>query len=182
LSIAGQLRAFRCALGMDLTPASAPKLAHLLSRGDSDANAASNTIKFRYRHKRPFQLVQGDVCLPPEGKLALEKSPDYPSGHSTLSWETGLILAQLFPQLADDILARARAFGQSRVVFGVHDLSAVEAGWMTASAVLAMQQSSSAFHSDLDAARGEIATLRSALISKPHGCEIEAQTLAKSPY
>jgi len=182
LSIAGQLRAFRCALRMDLTPENAPKLAHLLSRADSDANAASNTIKFLYRHKRPFQVAQGDVCLSPEGKIALEKSPDYPSGHTTLSWETGLILAQLVPKFADDILARARAFGQSRVVCGVHNLSAVEAGWMTASAVFAMQEATPFFLSDLDAARGELDSLRSSAKTNLQGCDAEAQALAKSSY
>lgn len=45
-----------------------------------------------------------------------------------------------------------------------------------------MQEASSAFRTDLDAAGAEIATLRSAAIKKPQGCDFEAQTLAKSPY
>src|ERR1700761_2600446 len=55
LSITGLLHAFRCALGLELTPERAPKLVNLLSRANSDAGAAANTIKFLYRHKRPFQ-------------------------------------------------------------------------------------------------------------------------------
>jgi len=182
LSIAAVLHAFRCALGLTPTSENAPKLVALISRAWSDAGAASNAIKIKYRHRRPFQVAEGDVCLSPQGKAALERSPDYPSGHATLSWETALILAGLAPEVATDVLARARAFGQSRVVCGVHNESAVEAGWMTATSVFAMQESSPEFHRDLDAARKEVAALRAGAKSKPEGCDAEAETLSKSPY
>jgi acid phosphatase (class A) len=182
LSIAGLLHAFRCALGLTLTPEKVPKLVALISRANSDAYEASGVIKTRYQHKRPFQVAEGDVCLSPLGKAALERSPDYPSGHTALSWETGLILAELDPEAAADILARARAFGQSRVVCGVHNASAVEAGWMTATSVFAMQQSSPEFHRDFDAARAELANLRARPESKTAACEAEAEMLSKNPY
>jgi acid phosphatase (class A) len=182
LSIAGLLHAFSCPLGLTLSPENAPKLVALIARAIADASAASNAIKIRYQHKRPFQVAEGDVCISPLGKAALERSPDYPSGHTTLSWETGLILAGLVPEAAIDILARARAFGQSRVVCGVHNESAVEAGWMTATSVFAMQESSPEFHRDFEAARTELAGLRAHSTSKPVGCEPEAETLSKSPY
>jgi acid phosphatase (class A) len=182
LSIAGLLHAFRCALGLTLTPEKAPKLVALLTRANSDAYAAAGAIKTRYQHKRPFQVAEGDVCLSPQGKAALELSPDYPSGHTALSWETGLVLAELDPEAAADILARARAFGQSRVVCGVHNASAVEAGWMTATSVFAEQQDSPEFHRDFDAARAELAELRALAKPKPAACQAEAETLSKNPY
>jgi acid phosphatase (class A) len=182
LSLAGLLHAFGCALGLDLTPDRAPKLAVLLNRANSDAGEAANEIKIKYRRKRPFQVEAGDVCLSLQGKAALERSPDYPSGHTSLSWETGLVLAELSPDRAADILARARAFGQSRVVCGVHSLSAVEAGWMTASAVFDMQMSSTEFKKDLEAARAEFESLRTATSAKPVNCEVQAQILSKDPY
>jgi acid phosphatase (class A) len=182
LTLPGLLHAFSCPLGLTLTPESAPKLVALINRANSDASAASNVIKIRYQHKRPFQIADGDVCLSPQGKEALERSPDYPSGHTTLSWETGLILSQLAPNDAVDVLARARAFGQSRVVCGVHNLSAVEAGWMTATAVFAMQLSSTEFQRDLGAAQSEFASLRAAAKAKPAGCEAETQILSNDSY
>jgi acid phosphatase (class A) len=182
LSIAGLLHAFRCALGLTLTPEDAPKLTALIARAYSDAGAAANVIKVRYQHKRPFQVAEADVCLSPQGKQALEHSPDYPSGHAALSWDSGLILAELVPEAAIDILARARAFGQSRIVCGVHNSSAVEAGWMTGAAVFAMQSGSPEFQKDLDAARTELARLRAHTSSKPAECEAEAETLLKYPY
>ena len=182
LSIAGLLHAFRCALGITLTPEQAPKLAALIARAYSDAGAAANVLKVRYQHKRPFQVAEGDVCVSPQGKQALEHSPDYPSGHAALSWDAGLILAEMVPEATIDILARARAFGQSRIVCGVHNASAVEAGDMTATAVFAMQSESLEFQKDFDAARTELAQLRAHVNSKPTGCEAEAETLLKNPY
>lgn len=79
LSVGGLLHAFSCPMGLTLTAESARKLAALINRANADASAAANTIKFRYQHKRPFQLAEGNVCLSPEGKAALEHSPDYPS-------------------------------------------------------------------------------------------------------
>jgi len=182
LSMEGLLHAFRCALGMSITPDQVPALAALIRRANSDAGAAAGILKTLYRHKRPFQLAVGDVCLSPQGKAALERSPDYPSGHTALSWETGLILGELVPESAGDLLARARAFGQSRIVCGVHNESAVEAGWMTVTAVFAMQASSPEFQRDIDAARMELAALRAGAKQQPAGCEVEAKTLSKSPY
>lgn len=182
LSMAGLLHAFRCALGLDLTPDKVPALTALMNRAASDAGAAANVIKVRYQHKRPFQMAEGNVCVSAVGKAALEKSPDYPSGHTALSWETGLILAGLVPEAASDVLARARAFGESRIVCGVHNTSAVEAGRMTATAVFAMQASSPAFQRDLDAARTELTALRARATPTLAGCEAETETLSKSPY
>jgi len=182
LSLAGLLGAFACPLGITLTPESAPKIVALLNRANEDAYRAADVIKQHYKHKRPFQVEEGDVCVSPQGKAALEKSPDYPSGHVALSWETGLILAQLSPEHAVEILQRARAFGQSRVVCGVHNLSAVEAGWMTASAVFDMQVSSLEFRKDLESARAELSSLERAAHQKQADCEAENRLLSRSPY
>lgn len=182
LSIPGLFNAFACSLGFSLTPQNAPQITALLNRADEDAYIAADVVKRHYKHKRPFQVAEGDVCVSPQEKAALERSPDFPSAHATLGWETGLILAQLSPRNAAQILARARAFGQSRVVCGVHNLTAVQGGWMVASAVLAMQMTSPEFRKDLDAARKELETVQASERTKPAGCEAEAQTLAKNPY
>jgi acid phosphatase (class A) len=182
VSTAGLLHVFRCALGVTLTRENAPKVTTLITRADVDSNAASRRLKELYRHKRPFQVADGEVCLSRVGKAALEESPDYPSGHATAAWETGLILAELAPDAAGALLARARAFGESRVVCGVHNASAVEAGRMTATVIFAVQNDSRAFHADLEAARAELAALRAASKTKPEGCALEAEVLSKSPY
>ncbi len=182
VTIAGIFRAFRCALGVTVTQENAPKVFALVSRANLDSRAAANYLKDLYKHKRPFQVAPADVCVSAEGKAALEKNPDYPSGHTTASWETGLVLAELAPDAATGILARARAFGESRVICGVHNLSAVQAGWMTATSIFAAQNASAAFRADVEAARGELAALRKAAKSAPEGCASDAEVLSKSIY
>src|SRR5580693_1218602 len=63
LSVAGLLHAFSCPMGLLLSPENAPKLTALINRAATDAGAASNLIKLRYQHKRPFQITEGDVCV-----------------------------------------------------------------------------------------------------------------------
>ena len=182
VSMAGLYQAFSCSLGVSLTAETAPKVTALITRANADAGAAANILKQLYQHKRPFQVEDDHVCLSPQGKAALERSPDYPSGHTTASWEAGLILSELAPDAASGILTRARAFGQSRVVCGVHNASAVEAGWMTATSIFAAQNASPEFRADIDAAKTELAGLRAVATAKIESCALEAQTLSKNPY
>ena len=182
MSLAGLFRAFHCALGVTLTPESAPRVTRLMTRANADASGAASVLKEFYRRKRPFQLGKGPVCVTPAVKARLEHIPDYPSGHTTAGWETGLVLAELAPDAATSLLARARAFGESRIVCGVHNMSAVEAGWMTATAVFAAQNASVAFRADLDAAKTELSTLRKGASVAAAVCATELKTLAKDPF
>ena len=65
---------------------------------------------------------------------------------------------------------------------GVHNASAVEAGWMTATVIFAAQNASVAFHADLEAARTELAALRATSKRKPEGCVQEAEALSRNAY
>ena len=182
LSMAGLFRAFHCALGVTLTPESAPRVTTLITRANADASRAASMLKDFYQHKRPFQVAEGPVCVTPAVKARLEQIPDYPSGHATAGWETGLVLAQLAPDAATSLLARARAFGDSRIVCGVHNMSAVDAAWMTATAVFAAQNASAGFRADLDRAKTELSTLRKGASVDAAVCAMEHKTLAKDPF
>ena len=182
VTTAGLFKAFRCVLGANITPDNAPQLTALVRRANADSSRASTVLKEFYQHKRPFQVVDGPVCVSPETKAALSRNPDYPSGHTTASWETGLVLSAVVPERTTAMLTRARAYGQSRVVCGVHNLSAVEAGWMTATAVFAAQQGSDEFRQAVTAARAELSALRGAGSVDPAVCAAEAALIAKDPY
>jgi acid phosphatase (class A) len=182
LSPAGLFRVFHCALGVTLTRETAPRVTTLLTRARADASRASSVLKQFYQHKRPFQLAPGSVCVPPEVRARLAQVPDYPSGHTIAGWEVGLVLSQLAPDVATSLLTRARAFGESRIVCGVHNTSAVEAGWMTATTVFAAQNASAAFRSDLGSARAELAALRTGAPVDTAACASELKILEKDPF
>lgn len=175
------MKAFSCSVGAELTPDNAPKTAMLIRRVLRDTGLTSNSAKDVFQRKRPYLYVEGDICVAKSEDLA--RSPDYPSGHSTLSWGAGLVLAELVPQRSTQILARARAYGDSRVVCGVHSVSAVEQGRITASATVAAEHGVPEFRADLEGARTELAALRATSAASNAGsCQAEAALIAKSPY
>lgn len=182
VTIAGLLKAFRCALNVNLTRDTAPRVTSLVIRSTADSSRASNVLKQFYQHKRPYQIVDGPVCVTPETKANLSLNPDYPSGHTVASWEAGLVLSEVVPERTTAILMRARAYGESRVVCGVHNLSAVEAGWMTATAVFAAQQSSDEFQQAVKTARTELAAMRETATVDTAMCAAETALLAKDPF
>lgn len=174
------LKDLSCAVGVELTPANAPHYFSLYSRVTREASRATNVPKDALKRLRPFQVDKGPTCIDQTGDI--KKSFDYPSGHVTFSWSHGLILAELAPDRATEILIRARAFGESRLVCGVHNMSAVESGRTNASALVSALHGSPEFRADLDAAREEIAAARKAgPAPDPAQCAKEAELL-KSPY
>lgn len=148
---------FSCSIGVALTPELAPKTAALLSKVTFDTARSSSIAKDFYKRKRPYLVDKGAFCQPAD---QLKTSYDYPSGHTTLGWTWATILAELAPDRATAIMARGRAYGESRIVCGVHNASAVESGRVTAAATLAAIESDPAFMPDRAAARQEIDMLR----------------------
>ena len=149
---------FGCALGMSLDADTAPKLVYLLTRAHRDAGHITTLPKDVYKRPRPFIGNDQPICVPRDKWLIASGS--YPSGHTTASWAFGLILAELAPDRAVPLLARARAYGESRVVCGVHNLSDVEEGRDNGAALVAALHGDAQFRSDLEASRVELAALR----------------------
>lgn len=174
----GMMEAFSCAVGVKMTPTNAPKLNGVMLRVLGDAMIANESAKHHFKRLRPFQVAQGEICQP---TAQVASSFDYPSGHTVWGWSWALVLAELAPDRATEILARGRAYGQSRAVCGAHNASAVEAGAVVASATFATLHGSPEFRTDMDAARAELAKLRTDG-EKPSSCEAEATLIAQSPY
>ncbi len=173
---------FACALGVTLDDGKAPVLSNILSRVRSDARWAVDSPKDHYARPRPYLSQPGDICV--EKTPALAASPSYPSGHSTLSWAWALILAELAPDRATQILTRARVYAESRVVCGVHFPSDIEAGRTNGSIVAAALHSSPEFRADMDKARAEVEAARKAggVMPSPGQCKVEADAAATRPW
>ena len=151
------MRDYSCAVGVDLTPENAPRTAAIVRRAAFDTSRGTGIAKTFYKRERPFRYDAGPTCQPRE---ELAHSYDYPSGHTTLGWTWALLLTKLAPDRVTPILARGRAFGESRIVCGVHNASAVEAGRLSATVTLAAMEQTRDFQFDLAAARAEIEKLR----------------------
>ncbi len=92
--------------------------------------------------------------------IDLPKNDSYPSGHSTVGNLDALILAELAPDLKDQLLARGEQIGTDRIIGGVHFPSDVAAGHTLAQALFAKFMASPDFQADLAKAKAEIAAVR----------------------
>ncbi|MET0252002.1 MAG: phosphatase PAP2 family protein [Novosphingobium sp.] len=165
--------AFSCAAGVAIGAATTPTLDRLLHRAMTDLGRSTGVIKRAYMRPRPF-MVNGQPSCTPDAEAILRRDGSYPSGHSAIGYGLGLILAELRPQQAMALVARGRAFGDSRRICNVHWLSDIEEGRVSATAVVARLHAEPEFRSDMEAARKELAGVTAA----PTKCDVEAAALA----
>jgi acid phosphatase (class A) len=177
LTFPNTVSTFSCALGMPISQETTPHLNMLIRRVRADASRASDKAKDLYKRKRPY-LAHGDVSCTPQEK---HKDDSYPSGHSSIGWAWALVLAEIAPDRADAIFVRGLAFGDSRVVCGVHWESDVEAGRVVGASVVSRLHTDPVFAAQLELARKEIETARAAGAKPPLDCEAEAKALSTSP-
>ena len=71
--------------------------------------------KYIFWTGRPFQLISGF-----EPVIVTPNFPAYPSGHSTAAPSTAVVLGQLFPEDAEQLILDAQENALSRLLGGVH--------------------------------------------------------------
>jgi len=172
---------FSCALGIPIMEQDTPHLYMLLRRTLADAGLSTYTAKNHYQRKRAF-MVNGESICTPEEEEKLRKDGSYPSGHTALGWAWALILAEIAPDRADAILARGRAFGESRIICNVHWHSDVVEGRFMGAATVARLHADPQFCEDLKAAKDEYAKARAKGLQPSRDCQAEADALATDQF
>jgi acid phosphatase (class A) len=147
-----------CAAGFVIGPETTPKLNTLLRRVMSDLGRASTASKAKYNRPRPFVGNGQPTCTPDQGGV-LRGNGSYPSGHSSIGYGWGLILADVVPSRRRELRQRGRDFGTSRSICNVHFRSDIEAGQLLAAVVVARLRDDPAYQADLAAARAELRTV-----------------------
>lgn len=116
---------FAATLGPAFDLAKLPETAKLLKLLENDQSVAANTAKRYFLRLRPWYF---DADMKPcDYKPGANPKTSYPSGHATLGYSVGYLLANLVPEKAQAIEARARDYAYSRLVCGDHFASDVEA-------------------------------------------------------
>jgi acid phosphatase (class A) len=169
---------FSCALGIPITEKDTPHLYMLLRRTLADAGLSTYTAKNQYQRTRPFMLNKEPICTPEEEE-GLRKDGSYPSGHTAIGWAWALILTEIAPDRADAILARGRAFGESRNFCNVHWHSDVVEGRFMGAAAVARLHADPSFHTDIEAAKAELASVRAKVLKPTRDCQAEAEALSQ---
>lgn len=171
-------KAFSCAAGIAISPQATPAIANLLRRVGSDFGMSTGGVKSLYQRARPF-TVNGQPSCTPEDEAGLRKNGSYPSGHSAIGYGTSLVLASILPERATQLVARGRAYGESRAICNVHWESDVEEGRVIAAATFARLQSVSDYERDVTAARKEVQAL-AGTATPLAGCDAEKSVLEGS--
>jgi acid phosphatase (class A) len=168
---------FSCALNAPITEQETPRLYQLMRRVMIDAALSTFRAKSQYNRPRPFVVNKKTTCTPAEEGI-LMKSGSYPSGHAAIGWALALILCEIAPEQTDALLARGRAFGESRMVCNVHWQSDVSEGRMMGAATVARLHADPQFRADVEAAKAELAVVRAKGLQPTRDCKAEAEALA----
>jgi acid phosphatase (class A) len=120
----------------------------------ADSETIEDNGKKFFHRPRPYTT---DPTLA-NGKL--ETSFSYPSGHSTGSMVLALVLADLFPEHHDAILAQARQIGWHRVQIARHYPTDIYAGRVLAQAIVREMKKNPQFIFDFATAKKEIGRVR----------------------
>lgn len=129
-----------------------PVTAKLIRQATGDTKYFVDEAKAHWNRKRPFVAISAiHPCV------ALEQSPSYPSGHATRGMLWATILANLFPDEKDKLLARGRQMGEDRVIAGAHYVSDVAAGQKLGAEIGAKLLANPEFQKELTKAREECA-------------------------
>jgi acid phosphatase (class A) len=142
---------FTPAIGAFFQSNNLPKTAAFFDKVQTDAETITDNAKDFYKRPRPY------ITDPSLANGKLEKSFSYPSGHSTESMTLALVLADLFPDKHDAIVAEARSIGWHRVQIARHYPTDIYAGRVLAQAIVKQMEKNDAFQKDFDEAKAEIA-------------------------
>ena len=167
---------FSCALNAPITEQDTPRLYLLMRRVMINAALSTARAKSKYKRPRPFVVNKEPTCSPDEEKH-LRTSGSYPSGHTAIGWAWALVLCEIAPEQTEAIIARGRAFGQSRVICNVHWQSDVIEGRFMGATVIARLHADPQFRADVEAARAELAAVRAKGLKPTRDCTAEAEAL-----
>lgn len=146
--------------GFDLKklPATAKLLADVLN----DQTVATSMAKDYFKRKFPVAAAMpGDsytqwTCDDADRKPESRPLRSYPSGHATMGYTFGVVLASLIPEKAQLILARSADYAYSREVCGDHYHSDVEAGHVLGTAIGTLSLHNEVLKPEIEAARQEL--------------------------
>ena len=148
------LEEFEEAFGMRITKEDTPEIYKVLLEGTATCDSICTLPKAKYKRRRPFMRFNEET-LTPEDEESLRKNGSYPSGHTLLGWSSALLMMEINPDRANEILTRGYRYGENRIVVGAHWQSDTDAARLAASAAYARLHTSERFLEQMKKAREE---------------------------
>src|SRR5436190_12411616 len=115
---------FAAAMGPGFDLKALPATAKLMSEVRNEEKVAADQAKAHFARKRPW------IVDPSFKSCSKDDEPlsSYPSGHATMGFSMAVVLADLAPERAPALLARAADYANSRLVCGMHFRADIVAG------------------------------------------------------
>ena len=180
------LTEFEEAFGMKVTKEDTPEIYKVLLEGTATCDSICTRPKREYMRRRPF-MVFNEPTLYPEDEPSLRLNGSYPSGHTLLGWSSALLMMEINPDRATEILARGYRYGENRLVVGAHWQSDTDAARLAASAAYARLHTSERFLEQMKKAREEYQRLKGETVGVcpalvvEHPASARAYTLQGTP-
>jgi len=180
------LEEFEEAFGMKVTKEDTPEIYKVLLEGTATCDSICTLPKKKYMRRRPFMRFN-EPSLMPEDEESLSKNGSYPSGHTLLGWSSALLMMEINPDRANEILTRGYRYGENRIVVGAHWQSDTDASRLAASAAYARLHTSERFLEQMRKAREEFkvktapVSVRPAATVEPSSENAPAYTLSGAP-
>ena len=152
LNLETLLSAFSEPLGIKMDVKATPKLNALIGEAISafGNNASDLAASSRFR-KRPYVQL-GET---PFAGAYDSKTSSYPSVESEIGWGVALLLTEIAPDRANDLLTLGYRIGESGIITGQHWASDIVPGRIMAAATLAHLNSTDSFRKLLSGATSE---------------------------
>jgi acid phosphatase (class A) len=153
---------WQAAIGPEFDLKKLPATAKLLADVLNDQTVATSEAKDYFKRKFPVAAAMpGDTyaqwsCDDVDRKPEARPLRSYPSGHATMGYTFGVVLAALIPNKAQAILTRSNDYAYSREVCGDHYHSDVVAGQVLGTALGTLLLHNEALKPELEAARQEL--------------------------
>jgi acid phosphatase (class A) len=129
-----------------------PATAALMAVVMNDQSIAASAAKKAFPRKRPWAADRTIATCDPDDKPLTS----YPSGHATMGYTVGVVLATLIPEKASAIQTRAADYAESREVCGSHYSSDAEASHVLGTALAIELLNTDSLRPKIDAARAEL--------------------------
>ena len=153
------LTEFEEAFGMKVSKEETPEIYKVLLEGTATCDSICTKAKGEYMRRRPF-MVFNEQTLCPEDEPELRLNGSFPSGHTLLGWSSALLMMEINPDRATEILTRGYRYGENRLVVGAHWQSDTDAARLAASAAYARLHTSERFLEQMKKARAEFQALK----------------------
>ena len=156
--ISNLCKQFSDAFGMEISQQNTPQIYTLMR--DAVITCVMTVIEPKefYARPRPFLYYQEDTLMPDKEGM-LQKNGSFPSGHTLRGWTAALLLTEINPAAANEILKKGYQYGQSRVISGYHWQSDGNAARLVAAAAVAQCHNSERFQKQMKRAKREFKRL-----------------------